>query len=128
MIFWEQLRKSVLEQNPEQLQSLVQFPFAINGDLDDMPVLKLNAQQFEKIWPMLLQQENYDMNNNGKLISFLGKSVFSKADAFAEQMIHTKSNSVANFHFENINGVWKLSTAYADNELYPKIQDILKTK
>lgn len=128
LTFWEVFRKSVIEQNQQQLQQLVQFPLKINGDLDEIPVLKLNAQQFEKIWPLLLQQENYDMNNNGKLISFLGKSVFSNADAFAAQMVHTKSNSIANFHFEKVNGIWKLAGAYADSDQYPKIQDILKTK
>lgn len=128
LTFWETFRKSVMEQNQQQLQALIQFPFAINGDIDEMPILKLNAQQFEKIWPLFLQQENYDMNNNGKLVSFTAKSVFSKADAFAHQMIHTKNNSIANFHFEKVNGVWKLNDAYADNELYPKIENLLTGK
>lgn len=126
--FWETFRKSVVEQNQKQLLSLVQFPFPINGDMDEMPILKLNAQQFEKFWPLFLQQENYDMDQNAKLISFLGKSVFSKADAFADQMLNTKTNSIANFHFEKVNGIWKLSGAYADNELYPKIEALLKMK
>lgn len=128
MTFWETFRKSVVAQNQKQLQSLVQFPFAIKGDIDEMPILKLNAQQFEKFWPLLLQQENYDMNNNGKLLSWLSKSVFSKADAFAERMIHTKSNSIANFYFKKINGVWKLHGAYADSGLYPKIQKLITEK
>ena len=107
---------------------LIQFPFAINGEHDDMPILKVNKQQFTKVWPLLLQQENYDMNNTGKLVSWLSKSVFGKADAFAEQMIHTKSNNVANLGFEKLNGIWKLNGAYADNDLYPKIQSMLRTK
>ncbi|MFC4211840.1 YARHG domain-containing protein [Pedobacter lithocola] len=128
LTFWEELRKSVLEQNQQQLQSLVQFPFEIDGDLDNMPILKLNSQQFEKIWPLLLQQENYGIDEKGKPVSFLGKSVFNKDDAFTEQMINTRSNSMANFNFEKVNAVWKLNGAYADNELYPKIQNLLNTK
>ncbi len=90
-----------------------------------MPVLKVNKQQFAKIWPLLMQQENYDMRDNGKLVSWYSRSIFSKADAFAEQTLHTKSNSIANLDFEKLNGVWKLNGAYADLELYPKIQSML---
>lgn len=65
------------------------------------------------------------MNDAGKLVSWYSKSAFSKADAFAKQMIHTKSNNIANLGFDNINSVWKISNAYADTELYPKIQNLL---
>jgi len=123
--FWEKLRASTKDANLEQLIPLVQFPFAINGEHDDMPVLKVNKQQFAKIWPLLMQQENYDMRDNGKLVSWYSKSIFSKADAFAEQTLNTKSNSIANLDFEKLNGVWKLNGAYADLELYPKIQSML---
>ena len=124
--FWEKLRASTKEANLEKLIPLVQFPFAINGEHDDMPVLKVNKQQFAKVWPLLMYQENYDMRDNGKLVSWYSRSIFSKADAFAEQTLHTKSNSIANLHFENLNGTWKLNGAYADGELYPKIQSMLK--
>lgn len=123
--FWEKLRATTKEANLEKLTTLVQFPFAINGEHDDMLILKINKQQFAKIWPLLMQQENYDMNNNGKLVSWYSRSIFSKADAFAEQTLHTKSNSLANLNFEKINGVWKLDGAYADNYLYPKIESML---
>ena len=125
--FWQKLRTTVLENDVEKLYPLVQFPFIVNGEHDGMPALKVSKQQFAKVWPMLLQQENYDTNGVGKLVSWLSKSVFSKADAFAEQMIHTKSNNIANLGFENINGVWKLNNAYADTDLYPKIQSMLKS-
>ncbi|RZL41483.1 MAG: YARHG domain-containing protein [Pedobacter sp.] len=126
MDFWHKLRTSVQENNLEKLYPLLQFPFIVNGEHDGMPELKVNKQQFAKVWPMLLEQENYDIKSANKLISWLSKSVFSKADAFAEQMIHTKSNSIANLGFENINGVWKMNGAYADSDLYPKIQSVLK--
>jgi hypothetical protein len=126
--FWEQLRKSTQQTDFEQLYPLIQFPFSINGEHDGMPILKVSKQQFAKVWPLLMQQENYDMKDNGKLVSWYSKSIFSKADAFAEQMIHTKSNNIANLGFENINGTWKIAGAYADTELYPKIQSMLKAK
>jgi len=123
--FWEKLRASTKEANLERLMAFVQFPFAINGEHDDMPTLKVNKQQFAKIWPLLMQQENYDLRDNGKLVSWYSRSIFSKADAFAGQTLHTQSNSIANINFEKINGVWKLEGAYADNDLYPKLQNML---
>jgi len=125
--FWDKLRATTKEANLEKLMSFVHFPFSINGEHDDMPILKINKQQFAKIWPLLLQQENYDLKDNGKLVSWYSKSIFSKADAFAEQMIHAKSNNIANLDFEKVNGIWKLNGAYADMELYPKLQSMLKT-
>lgn len=126
--FWHKLRESTKQTDLEKLYPLFQFPFAINGEHDDMPILKVNKQQFAKIWPLLLQQENYDMKDNGKLVSWYSKSIFARADAFAEQMIHVKTNSLANLNFEKINDTWKLNGAYADMELYPKIQGLLKGK
>ncbi|RZL47994.1 MAG: YARHG domain-containing protein [Pedobacter sp.] len=123
--FWNKLRETTKETNLEKLFPIINFPFSVNGEHDDMPILKINKQQFVKIWPLLLQQENYDMQDNGKLVSWYSKSVFSKADAFAEQMIHAKSNSMANLDFEKINGFWKLNGAYADNDLYPRIQKMI---
>lgn len=126
--FWQKLRTTALENDMEKLYPLVQFPFIVNGEHDEMPELKVSKQQFAKVWPLLLQQENYDVNNANKLVSWLSKSVFSKADAFAEQMIHTKSNQIANLGLEHINGVWKMNYAYADTDLYLKIQSMLKAK
>lgn len=124
--FWQKLRTTALENDTEKLTALVQFPFIINGEHDGMPELKVNKQQFTKVWPMLLQQENYDISNTNKLVAWLSKSVFSKADAFAEQMLHTKNNNIANLDFGKLNGVWKMSGAYADTDLYPKIQSMLR--
>ncbi|MFN0254960.1 YARHG domain-containing protein [Pedobacter ureilyticus] len=123
--FWQKLKTALQQTDKEKLYALVQFPLNVNGEHDGMPELKVSKQQFDKIWPLLLQQENYDMNDAGKLVSWYSKSAFSKADPFAEQMIHTKSNNIANLGFDNINGVWKISSAYADTELYPKIQNLL---
>ena len=123
--FWNKLRETTKQADPEKLYPLINFPFSINGEHDDMPILKINKQQFVKIWPLLLQQENYDLKDNGKLVSWYSKSIFSKADTFGEQMIHTKSNSIANLDFEKLNGVWKLDGAYADIELYPRIQKLI---
>jgi len=123
--FWQKLRTTVLENDADKLNALIQFPFMISGEHDDMPDLKVSKQQFAKIWPMLLQQENYDISGTNKLVSWLSKSVFSKTDAFAEQMLHTKSNNIANLGFGKMNGIWKMTGAYADTDLYPKIQSML---
>lgn len=123
--FWQKFRVNVQENNVEKLFPFIHFPFNVNGEHDGMPELKINQQQFAKIWPMLLQQENYDISGPNKLVSWLSKSVFSRTDAFAEQMIHTQSNNIANLGFEKSNGTWKMAGAYADTDLYPKIQSML---
>ncbi|SOD18336.1 YARHG domain-containing protein [Pedobacter xixiisoli] len=123
--FWQKFRITVQENNTEKLFPFIQFPFIVNGEHDGMPELKISQQQFAKIWPMLLQQENYDINGTNKLVSWLSKSVFSKVDPFAELMLHTKTNSIANLDFGKLNGTWKMSGAYADTDLYPKIQSML---
>jgi len=127
LTFWEKLRATLQQTNTEKLYPLVQFPFIVQGELDDIPALKVSKQQFNKIWPLLLKQENYNLNDKGKLVSWFSRSAFSQADAFGYQMIHTKSNNIANLGFENINGVWKINNAYADSDLYPKIERLLKS-
>ncbi|WP_090499645.1 YARHG domain-containing protein [Pedobacter terrae] len=126
--FWEKLRTMVPENDTDKLNDLIEFPFTIKGVEDGIPELKVSKQQFASVWPMLLEQENFGINGSNKPVSSLSKSVFNKADAFAAQMLHTKSNNIANLVFQKMNGLWKVSRAYADPDLYPKLQRMLTAK
>lgn len=123
--FWQSLRQNVIEQNTEKLIAQVKFPFEIHGDVDEM-VLKIGKEQFAKVWQLLLLQENYDMNDQGKLTSSLTKSIFNNAGAFDELMINTKENFISNLYFNKINGEWKIGSAYADFEIYKAIEKVKK--
>lgn len=126
--FWKQFRESVQQSNPEKLVAQVQFPFTVYGEEDNMPGIKISRQQFAKVWTLLMQQENYDLNDEGKLNTQRSQTVIAAADAFADQMIHTKTNSLGNLNFEQVNGLWKLNSAYADFDLYPQIEKIAAVK
>ena len=123
--FWHLLRKNVKEQNTENLIAQVKFPFEIHGE-DDEAVIKIGKEQFAKIWQILLLQENYDLNNQGKLTSSLTKSIFNNVGAFDELMINTKENSINNLNFSKINEEWKIGSAYADFGRYEAIEKLIK--
>ena len=128
LTFWEKLRANVKQNALEKISEQVLFPFIIGGDLEQMPQIKITRAQFAKIWPLLLQQENYELNKAGQPTSFLTKNIFNSEGAFTATMLRTDHNGIANLNFEKQSGKWKLTGAYASGDSYDKITATLKNK
>lgn len=126
--FWKSFSATAASGNKDELLKYVEFPFKVYGGLDDMPVLKLNEKKFKDAWPRLIQQSNYDMDNNGQLVEAHTASAFALQDAFAERMIHKTSNNINNLEFTKTNGGWKLTGAYADFDVYPEVEQLVHDK
>jgi hypothetical protein len=109
----------------EKLKIQVKFPFEVYGE-DEEVVIKINKEQFEKVWSIILLQESYDMNYEGKLTTSLTKSIFNHSGAFDDMMIKTKQNFINNIYFDRINNEWKMSSANVDFEAYKTIEKLMK--
>lgn len=123
--FWQFFRKIVLEQHMEKLKTQMKFPFEVYGE-DEEAVIKINKEQFEKAWSIILLQESYDMNYEGKLTTSLTKSIFNLPGAFDDMMIKTKQNFINNLNFARINDEWKMSSANVGFEAYKTIEKLIK--
>jgi hypothetical protein len=127
--FWESFRQNVLHKDVEKQKTQIKWPLQIHGDFDDMPVLKINQNLFPQVWKIIFKQAYFGIGENGKLSQNNIGNLFQNSNAFAKQMIHTKSNYLENLSFENEHNNWKLTTIYADNENYNEIENLLdKTK
>ncbi len=122
MDFWSKLRQSIIKKDTVALLGFISLPLKINGELDEMPVKTIKKEEVLNVWNMIMQQINYNIGPDSDLSANINLALFKEKNPFQELMLRTKQNSLGAFHFEKINGNWKIVSLYADLDNYNKIK------
>jgi hypothetical protein len=124
MDFWMKMRQTVINKDTLGLFSHIHFPLKVNGELDEMPVISIDKTNIVKALNTIMQQENYVLSNDSKPIASNNLSLFKETNPFKDIMLHTKRNSLGAFHFEKVDGNWKITGLYADADNYNMIKSL----
>lgn len=106
--FWMVFRNSVISNDIDNIVCLTNFPFVVNGYLDEDPKQKIGKELFVQIFPRLV--------NSDAGVSYIPtpmKQVIANTESLdISNVQNDKYFRVGTFRFEKISGKWMFTEAY----------------
>lgn len=110
--FWSEFRTSVLSDDYEKLNNLVQLPLEVRGAHDDIPAEFVSAEQLKEITPKLLDQTIF-LYEQDDLKETTFREIIKNMKTADIQPDKTR-HRIEQFEFELVKGRWLLVRAYLE--------------
>lgn len=110
--FWSDFRQAVNKEDYSTLRSYTQFPLAIHGVVDGIPVKNVSAEQFEKEFRKILEQPMANFEGD-QLVTYTLRELVVKTTVIDNKLIKEgKKFRLGELVFEKRANSWKLVQAY----------------
>lgn len=111
-LFWTDFRAAVLQNDYEQLEKFTQFPLAINGVHDSIPVEYFKKNEFKAIFNRLMEQKIYVSHGDDYILTDM-MDVVSRSEIPLDAK-NGDEYQVEQLVFEYVNGQWRFTRAYLE--------------
>ena len=110
--FWSEFRTSILSDDYEKLNNLVQLPLEVRGVHDDIPAEFFSAEQLKEITPKLLDQTIF-LYEQDDLKETTFREIIKNMKT-ADIQPDKSSHRIEQFEFQVVKGRWLLVRAYLE--------------
>ena len=110
--YWSDFRQAVIATDYQKLRGYTQFPLAVHGIVDGIPVQNIGTDQFEAVMKKVLDQPVASYEGD-KVVTFTQRELISKTTDLKNTKIQPdKSFRVGELVFERKGNTNKLVRAY----------------
>lgn len=110
--YWVDFRQAVIVEDYSTLRSYTQFPLAIHGAVDGIPVKNVGAEQFEKELKKILDQPMANFEGDD-VVTYTMRDLVIKTTALDNSRVKDGKNfRLGELIFEKKGNNWKLIQAY----------------
>ena len=115
--FWVEFRNAVKSEDYQALETMTRFPLAVHGELDFMPVKKIEKEGFAGAFKKLLNQEIY-IDKNGQEIRTTMRNVVIETVQIDKKynLDRDKHFRVSDLEFDYKDNRWALFRTYYPEE------------
>ncbi len=116
--FWSEFRQAVIENNYQKLISQTQFPLAVHGEADFIPVKKITKDNFKAVFEKVLAQEEvkYNPQDGSTSSQTIRDVVINTIKLPANKIMPDDTLRISDLVFEYKNNSWKLVQTYLIEE------------
>ena len=110
--YWSDFRQAVIAADYQKLRGYTQFPLAVHGIVDGIPVQNIGSDQFEVVMKKVLAQPVASYEGD-KVVTYTQRELISKTKNLRNVKIEPdKSFSVGELDFEKKGNTTKLVRVY----------------
>ena len=115
--FWSDFRAAVSNDDYTKLAKLTRFPLAVHGEVDFIPVKKVNKNEFPVVFKKIINQEQFVEKNGEELRTTMRKIVLSTEKIDKKYNLERdKHFRVSDLVFDYKDNRWALFRTYYSEE------------